>query len=124
VASKSLGRNTKSVLGPFYPFALTPLCIWVESFESEISLIISSQNALVRQSKLRIINLLKKAAKEKNVRVNLAIPRYQRQEQSFLESANYSENSVIENLHMIEELPLGKLDNDSFRLLKVSNLQS
>jgi hypothetical protein len=96
----------------------------VESFESEISLIISSQNALVRQSKLRIINLLKKAAKEKNVRVNLAIPRYQRQEQSFLESANYAENSVIENLHMIEELPLGKLDNDSFRLLKVSNLQS
>jgi hypothetical protein len=89
----------------------------VESFESEIP-------ALVRQSKLRIINLLKKAAKEKNVRVNLAIPRYQRQEQSFLESANYSENSVIENLHMIEELPLGKLDNDSFRLLKVSNLQS
>jgi hypothetical protein len=96
----------------------------VESFESEISLIISSQNALVRQSKLRIINLLKKAAKEKNVRVNLAIPRYQRQEQSFLESANYSENSVIENLHMIEELPLGKLDMIHFRLLKVSNLQS
>jgi signal transduction histidine kinase len=50
--------------------------------------------------------MLKKAATEKNVRINLAIPRYESQEQSRLERENYSKDSVMENLHEIEELAL------------------
>ncbi len=46
----------------------------LQSALSEISLILSSHNALERQYKIGLTDMLKKAAKEKNVRINLAIP--------------------------------------------------
>lgn len=48
----------------------------IQSATSEISLIISTPNAALRQDKIGLTDLIKTAAIEKNVQVNLALPRF------------------------------------------------
>jgi two-component system, OmpR family, sensor histidine kinase VicK len=62
----------------------------IRSAYSEISLLVATPNALLRQHKIGLTDLVKEAAVEKNVRVNLAIPRYETEKQT---------------LQQIEELP-------------------
>ncbi|HEX9319194.1 MAG TPA: HAMP domain-containing sensor histidine kinase [Nitrososphaeraceae archaeon] len=62
----------------------------IRSAYSEISLLVATPNALLRQHKIGLTDLVKEAAVEKNVRVNLAIPRYETEKQT---------------LQQVEELP-------------------
>jgi hypothetical protein len=74
----------------------------IQSASSEISLIVASPNALVRQNNIGLSESLEKAALERNVLVNLAIPRLDTQMQN--NSKNISQNIVVKNLQETEEL--------------------
>lgn len=74
----------------------------IQSASSEISLIVASPNALVRQNNIGLSESLEKAALERNVLVNLAIPRLDTQKQN--NSKNISQNIVAKNLQETEEL--------------------
>jgi phospho-acceptor domain-containing protein len=72
----------------------------LQSAMSEISLIVSTPNALFRQQEIGIIELIRKAAIERNVKVNLVIPKY--------EKSNRNQPSLITRADMSEvnELPM------------------
>jgi signal transduction histidine kinase len=74
----------------------------IQSASSEISLIVASPNALVRQNNIGLSESLEKAALERNVLVNLAIPRLDTQKQN--NSKDISQNIVAKNLQETEEL--------------------
>ncbi len=76
----------------------------LKSAMSEISLIVSTHNALFRQQKIGIIEFIKKAAIERNVKVNLIIPNYKKQNQNPLASTTRSEEITSYKLTEIEEL--------------------
>jgi len=75
----------------------------IQSASSEISLIVATPNALLHQHKIGLIGLLKEAAIEKNVQVNLAIPRFETQKQDHV-SKNISQELIVNNLQNIEQL--------------------
>lgn len=76
----------------------------IQSASSEISLIISTPNAVVRQHKIGLTDSVKAAALEKNVQVNLAIPRFEALKQNY-NPRSISQELVAKNLQEIEELP-------------------
>ena len=77
----------------------------IQSASSEISLIISTPNAALRQHKIGLTDLLKTAASEKNVQVNLAIPRLDSHEQNYnYNSKSFSQGTVRRNLQELELL--------------------
>jgi two-component system sensor histidine kinase VicK len=49
----------------------------IKSAISEISLIIATPNAFHRNQKIGVINLLRKAAEERDVKVNIVVPKYE-----------------------------------------------
>ncbi len=75
----------------------------IQSASSEISLIVATPNALLRQHKIGLTDLVKEAAIEKNVQVNLAIPRVETQKQDHF-SKKISQEIVVNNLQDIEQL--------------------
>ncbi len=75
----------------------------IRSASSEISLIVATPNALLRQHKIGLTDLLKESAIEKNVQVNLAIPRLEPQKHNNT-SKNISQELVMNNLQEMEQL--------------------
>lgn len=69
----------------------------IQSASSEISLIISTPNAALRQQKIGLTDLIKEAAMEKNVQVNLALPRF---------DSYQLQESVSKNFQDLEQLAL------------------
>jgi signal transduction histidine kinase len=79
----------------------------IQSALSEISLIIPTRNTLSRQHKIGLTDLIKIAALEKNVQINIAIPRYEILKQLDVEcKVIHPEEEAADNLREIEELPL------------------
>jgi two-component system sensor histidine kinase VicK len=68
---------------------------------SEISLIVSTPNALFRQQEIGIIELIKKAAIERNVKVNLIIPKYEESSQNQPSPIIRSDMSEVNELPMV-----------------------
>jgi two-component system sensor histidine kinase VicK len=84
----------------------------LQSATSEISLIVSTPNALLRQGEIGIIELIKNAATDRNVKVNLIIPKYEessRNQQSLITSSEMSEVNelpiITGNIHVRRLLP-------------------
>jgi two-component system sensor histidine kinase VicK len=79
----------------------------IQTALSEISLIIPTRNTLSRQHEIGLTDLIKKAAIEKNVQINIAIPRYEMLKQLDVElKVIHPEEVAADNLNDIEELPL------------------
>jgi two-component system sensor histidine kinase VicK len=70
---------------------------------SEISLIVSTPNALLRQSEIGVIDLIKRAATDRNVKVNLIIPKYEESSQNHPSLITRSEMSEVNKLPMITD---------------------
>jgi two-component system, OmpR family, sensor histidine kinase VicK len=68
---------------------------------SEIGLIISTPNALLRQQEIGIIKLIKQASAERNVKVNLVIPKIDKSTQNQNES-----NTMRRGLLEVNDLPI------------------
>jgi two-component system, OmpR family, sensor histidine kinase VicK len=77
----------------------------LESAISELSLIVSTPDAFLRQQKIGIIDLIKKAAIERNVKVNLIIPKYENQNQNKLETEIEDLQIASDNIHVRKHLP-------------------
>lgn len=79
------------------PFEITKLYNdLLQSAMSEISLIVSTANALLRQHNIGIMGQMKIAAEQRNVQVNLAVPNFEKQKVA---------KSISESLQELEELP-------------------
>src|SRR5437867_2864400 len=74
----------------------------IQSASSEISLIVATPKALLRQHKIGLTNLVKTAALEKNVHVNLAIPRYGTEKQNY--NFHNLSQELAKKLQEIEDL--------------------
>jgi two-component system sensor histidine kinase VicK len=73
----------------------------LQSAMSEISLIVSTPNALFCQQEIGIVELIKKAAIERNVKVNLVIPKYEKSSQNQPSLITRSDMSVVNELPMV-----------------------
>lgn len=73
----------------------------LQSATSEISLIVSTPNALFRQQEIGIIELIKKAAIERNVKVNLVIPKYEKSSQNQPTLITRADMSEVNELPMV-----------------------
>ena len=73
----------------------------LQSAMSEISLIVSTPNALLRQREIGIIDLIKRAAIERNVKVNLVIPKYEESSQNRPSLITRSEMSELNELPIV-----------------------
>jgi hypothetical protein len=71
----------------------------IQSALSEISLLIPTRNTLSRQHKIGLADLIKIAAIEKNVQINIAIPRYEMLKQLDVElEVIHPEEKAADNL--------------------------
>ncbi len=68
---------------------------------SEISLIVSTPNALFRQQEIGIIELIKKAAIERNVKINLIISKYEKSSQNQPSQVTKSDMSELNELPIV-----------------------
>lgn len=75
----------------------------LQSAMSEISLIVSTPNALFRQQEIGIIELIKKAAMERNVKVNLVIPKYEKSSQNQPSLITKSDMSELNELPLVSK---------------------
>jgi two-component system, OmpR family, sensor histidine kinase VicK len=73
----------------------------LQSATSEISLIVSTPNALFRQQEIGIIELIKKAAIERFVKVNLVIPKYEKSSQNQPTLITRADMSEVNELPMV-----------------------
>lgn len=73
----------------------------LQSAKAEISLIVSTPNALVRQSEIGVIDLIKRAAIDRNVKVNLIIPKYEESSENQPSLITRSEMSEVNELRII-----------------------